>query len=228
MTVNGGIYTLDSGLMLDMSDRDLGWLAGILEGEGCFAMAWDLRRKRRQVQVRVCMTDEDVVRRCQSISGLGTLTPQKPSTAWNKPHHKPIWRWYVGRATDIHDLLTLVYPLMGARRQERIAECLALVKNVVPAEERTHCPHGHPYSGENLIVNERGHRKCRACITARQRASYHRDKPATTGIPHGERTHCPNGHPYEGENLILERNGARRCRTCRRARTRRYQEASNK
>lgn len=28
------------------------------------------------------------------------------------------------------------------------------------------------------------------------------------------KTHCPRGHPYEGENLILRPNGFRRCRTC--------------
>jgi hypothetical protein len=44
------------------------------------------------------------------------------------------------------------------------------------------------------------------------------------GLRKGKRTHCPQGHPYEGANLIREpimRAGksyvARRCRTCRRA-----------
>lgn len=31
------------------------------------------------------------------------------------------------------------------------------------------------------------------------------------------RTHCPAGHPYQGNNLILRR-GKRECRTCKRAR----------
>jgi hypothetical protein len=32
-----------------------------------------------------------------------------------------------------------------------------------------------------------------------------------------ERTHCPNGHPYSGDNLMVEAStGKRRCRTCRR------------
>lgn len=29
-----------------------------------------------------------------------------------------------------------------------------------------------------------------------------------------QKTHCPKGHPYSGENLIKEKNGGRRCRTC--------------
>lgn len=28
---------------------------------------------------------------------------------------------------------------------------------------KTHCPHGHPYSGDNLFVNKRGRRECRTC-----------------------------------------------------------------
>lgn len=29
-----------------------------------------------------------------------------------------------------------------------------------------------------------------------------------------QRTHCPNNHPYSGDNLIID-NGARRCRKCK-------------
>ena len=32
---------------------------------------------------------------------------------------------------------------------------------------RTHCPQGHPYSGENLVMNSQGRRTCRACNHAR-------------------------------------------------------------
>lgn len=28
---------------------------------------------------------------------------------------------------------------------------------------KTHCIHGHPFSGENLIIRKSGHRACRAC-----------------------------------------------------------------
>jgi hypothetical protein len=36
---------------------------------------------------------------------------------------------------------------------------------------KTHCPHGHPYSGENLYVNPQGKRECRICKRARTRAA---------------------------------------------------------
>ncbi len=28
---------------------------------------------------------------------------------------------------------------------------------------KTHCPRGHEYSGENLIISKKGHRHCKAC-----------------------------------------------------------------
>jgi hypothetical protein len=47
------------------------------------------------------------------------------------------------------------------------------------AAAATHCPSGHPYSGNNLYVNPKGHRFCREChrkhaaaTRARKRASF--------------------------------------------------------
>lgn len=43
----------------------------------------------------------------------------------------------------------------------------------ISAHERnkTHCPHGHPYSGDNLYVEPKsGKRKCRACFVPQQAA----------------------------------------------------------
>lgn len=38
------------------------------------------------------------------------------------------------------------------------------------------------------------------------------------------RTHCPNGHPYAGHNLILRRRGGRDCRACTYARQVAYRQ----
>jgi hypothetical protein len=34
------------------------------------------------------------------------------------------------------------------------------------------------------------------------------------GGQNARKTHCPSGHPYEGDNLILQKRGGRLCRTC--------------
>lgn len=41
---------------------------------------------------------------------------------------------------------------------------------------RTHCPHGHPYAGDNLYVWRRN-RYCRACIAARKALAKGRSRP---------------------------------------------------
>jgi hypothetical protein len=38
---------------------------------------------------------------------------------------------------------------------------------------KTHCPSGHPYSGENLYVSPKGDRRCRSC--RRERIEYRKD-----------------------------------------------------
>jgi len=43
---------------------------------------------------------------------------------------------------------------------------------------KTHCPQDHPYSGDNLIVNTKGHRYCRACREMRNRQRRKKVVPA--------------------------------------------------
>jgi hypothetical protein len=44
------------------------------------------------------------------------------------------------------------------------------------------------------------------------------------GVNMREKTHCPQGHLYGGENLVITKAGHRRCRTCIRDADRRYRE----
>jgi hypothetical protein len=73
---------------------------------------------------------------------------------------------------------------------------------------KTHCPQGHPYAGDNLILGPHGERRCRICTEEGQRRRDRRKPP---------RTCCRKGHPYEGDNVYYKPNGARECRVCRRA-----------
>lgn len=73
--------------------------------------------------------------------------------------------------------------------------------------QRTHCPQGHPYVGDNLIQKANGARACRTCARAQQ----HQHRTV-------ERTHCRSGHELVDGNVLLCRNGTRKCRTCDAAR----------
>ncbi len=50
-------------------------------------------------------------------------------------------------------------------------------------------------------------------------------RSGNSAAAYAQRTHCPKGHPLSGANLIIRKNGARRCRACKNERERqRYAE----
>lgn len=85
-------------------------------------------------------------------------------------------------------------------------------KNVL----KSHCPQGHPYSGNNVRHNltlKRVVRVCRTC--ARDKATQNRREQGV--IPKHDRSEiCPKGHPLVGDNLYIRPNSTYRdCRQCR-------------
>lgn len=50
--------------------------------------------------------------------------------------------------------------------------------DTIPARRAavTECPAGHPYEGENLMIDTLGRRGCRECVRAKNRAYYHANK----------------------------------------------------
>lgn len=92
----------------------LGYVAGIVDGEGCIRLPrWS------NPDVVVKMTDLDVLERCQAETGVGRISgPYVPSNG-----NKPQWTWSV-RGRDAAGLLMTIYPMVGARRRERIHDVL--------------------------------------------------------------------------------------------------------
>lgn len=92
---------------------------------------------------------------------------------------------------------------------------------------KTACPQGHPYDEANTRYNKDGSRACRLCEGARALRYYYkkqRDKNPgwMPAIPVGQRTHCPQGHPYDEANTRRNKKGGRACRTCERERALAY------
>jgi len=79
--------------------------------------------------------------------------------------------------------------------------------------DKTHCPYGHPYSGDNLRIAKDGKRVCKECARRYSREADERKRAANPPQPKPERTHCKNGHPY-AEFGTIGSNGQRRCRAC--------------
>jgi hypothetical protein len=103
-----------------MSEKDLYWLAGLLEGEGSFLKGPP--SAPHQPRISLSMTDEDVIKRVSSL--------------WGVKHH-PVGktrclakRWTPAfgvclKGSKAAVLMEQLYPLMGRRRQSQIQCALA-------------------------------------------------------------------------------------------------------
>ena len=76
-------------------------------------------------------------------------------------------------------------------------------------KNKTHCPQGHEYAGDNLSIRKiDGHRSCLTC---------RKEKDDAKGrVPRLLKTHCKRGHEFTADNIYLcNSNPSRQCVTCR-------------
>lgn len=93
-----------------MNDVDLGWVAGLIEGEG--TIYWD----GKNIRLAVGMVDEDVIHRLHQVTGIGYVHLEK------RPDPKQdLFKWIVS-GIKAAAFLQIVYPLLGERRQAKITE----------------------------------------------------------------------------------------------------------
>lgn len=100
---------------------DIGYLAGIIDGEGCIQLRDNHNKgKRFYPRVTVKMTDLDVLEKCQQITGAGII-----NTIKNVPEgHKPQWRWEINKQADAAAVLMMIFPLVSERRKQKIEQVL--------------------------------------------------------------------------------------------------------
>ena len=116
---------------MSMSRDDLIWLAGLLEGEGCF----DLHRGRYP-RIRLGMKDRDVVGRAATLLGARVRVTFHPAPK------AAMWHTEISGAAAL-DLLTALLPHMGVRRSAKIAEIIGhatLKSGVAPGPRITRPP----------------------------------------------------------------------------------------
>lgn len=109
-----------------MLAKDLYWLAGLLEGEGCF------REGHKGVgfpRLKVNMTDRDVVARAAELLGTKLHGPH----ARVCPSGKPAQSQYIAEVTGdaAAGWMMTLYSLLGLRRRAKIREVLSSWKSRV-------------------------------------------------------------------------------------------------
>lgn len=98
------------------SRESLAWLAGILEGEGCFRIT-----EQGTITIVLDMTDEDVVRRAHRVAGVGHLHGPLRIKGGNQ---KDSWRLIISYSDHTYALCAAILPFMGERRSARMTEML--------------------------------------------------------------------------------------------------------
>lgn len=106
-----------------MTPEIVAYLAGFLEGEGCFCIRkFKKHPDYRYPEIIVGSTDMDVLVNAREMSGgLGKVYSRKVPT---NPKHKQCHIWGITKTAEAHQLMELVLPFMGERRSEKIREVL--------------------------------------------------------------------------------------------------------
>lgn len=105
-----------------IAERELFWLAGILEGEGYFGLRSD---DRKTVQLKVEMTDEDIVLRIAHIVGKVTSKHYDLSYVSRKDkRHVSDTCILALYGKDAAKIMKLIVPFMGQRRRKKIWQTL--------------------------------------------------------------------------------------------------------
>jgi hypothetical protein len=111
-------FTRNPSSLRDMSSEEIAWLAGWLEGEGCFSFGGAGGKYPR---ISAASTDLDTLEHVLKITNVGNITGR-----WvdKNPNHRKLWTWTVCTANDVAPLLEAILPFMMERRAARILELL--------------------------------------------------------------------------------------------------------
>lgn len=226
--------------MLSIDRESIIWAAGLFEGEGCFTITQNSSCKtpRMRPSATVTSTDKDVVEAFHlAVGGIGRVNPRKPG----KVGEKPQWAWSVSGFEAVQAVTAMLYPWLKSRRRSRAEEVLLQTVFRLPCNAMRHrtcsingCQ--RPAHAKEMCTThhssfrERERRKASGYVP-RQVAKPTKDQVADWIAKHSQNgtPHCPQGHPYAGDNLQfnIRKNGRldHYCRTCRYAQNKRWRDS---
>ena len=121
-----------------MTETELSWLAGWLEGEGTFVVTSGKGpngKRYPRIRVNASSTDRDVLEHVQRISGGIINGPYQGSGRF--PNGKPVYIWTLSTHHQCAPLLRALQPLMiAARRKIQVNKALDAIEAYI------NTPHG--------------------------------------------------------------------------------------
>lgn len=157
---------------MSVTVADIHWLAGFLDGEGCFQF-----HKNRCV-VQVVQKDSWPLLKMQGLVG-GRIYQVKNSL--NGRMYNALY--VTGKRAA--GLMMTVFAILSPRRQTKIAACLAswrLIRLRGKCNIKTHCKNGHELNESTTFMKSDGSsRECSACSKMHKRNWYERKKENSHG-----------------------------------------------
>lgn len=189
-----------------IKEIDIGWVAGVFEGEGWFVTPTEY--SPTSFGAHISMTDFDVVRRLHDILGLGRL--EGPRIWADRPTSKPQLKLAITKQAELKQFIEIVLPCLGERRSTRAQEVLAAL--AVREERREWLGEyyvcGHEKSDENTYHTNQNKTVCRSCSLENSTKQYQTKKAREIREPRSC-IDCLFEIPAEAHKLKI------RCDSCR-------------
>ena len=112
--------------MLNLSETEIAWIAGILEGEGYFGIdnrskdRYELSKTPPAPFIKISMVDEDIIQRLSKLLDKSYFSPSRKTVKG-----KQVYTLHIGEKEKVLFILEKILPHMGERRSERIRECIS-------------------------------------------------------------------------------------------------------
>ncbi len=106
---------------MQLSEFNLGWLCGWLEGEGAF-ISYTSPKGYTRLIVRAVSTDKDTILKAKQITGVGNTHGPYQGEGNRQPH----WHWAVTKRLDALAVMQIVRPHVSKRRQAQIDKAIRI------------------------------------------------------------------------------------------------------
>ena len=113
-----------------MTNNELNWLAGLLEGEGSFMKPCPSSPNSPRIAMEIC--DKDIADRAAALIGVRAFEVNQAKRIRN-PHWRVSYR-VTKRGKGAVELMKLLYPLMGQRRKQQILTAISVSGGMADAQ----------------------------------------------------------------------------------------------
>jgi hypothetical protein len=112
--------------MLNLTETDIAWIAGLLEGEAYFGIdnrskdRYEISKTPPAPFIKISMVDEDIIQRLSKLLDKSYFSPSRKTVK-----DKQVYTLHIGEKEKVLFILQKILPYMGVRRGERITECIS-------------------------------------------------------------------------------------------------------